>query len=600
MEYYRYAKDQYLNVPAEPGVYKYFNSKGTILYIGKAKNLKKRVSSYFTNTKQHNRKTYKLVQEVKYIEVTVVNTEFDALLLENGLIKENRPKYNILLKDDKTYPSILITNERFPKIYATRTIDPKLGEHFGPYTSVKAMNSVIELVQKLFHIRTCNLNLSKENIQKKKFKVCLEFHLGNCKAPCENLQTEQEYLEDIDNARQIIKGNVNKLKASYKEKMISASANMHFESAQLYKDRLALLDKFQTKTTIVNASLTNIDVFTIVQDQRHSYVNYLRIINGSIKVSDTFEVTSKMEETAPEILEFVIPVMQAKFQSNTSNILSNIALTIWNQTKIVVPKIGDKKKLIDLSLKNTLFFKREKEEIRRQASDRPDRILSTLKTDLKLKEIPTHIECFDNSNIQGTNPVASMVCFKDGKPSKKNYRKFNIKTVSGPDDFASMKEVVFRRYSRLKKQQKALPHLVVIDGGKGQLNAAVQALKELHLYGQLPIIGIAKKLEELYYPEDPLPLYISKKSESLKLLQQLRDEAHRFAITFHRSKRSKHAVASSLDKIKGIGDKTKSQLLMAFGSPSRIKDAELPQLEQLIGKKKAKLVIDFFAQKKES
>jgi excinuclease ABC subunit C len=600
MDYYRYRKDEYHKVPDEPGVYKYFNAQGTIIYVGKAKSLKKRVANYFTKTGQHNRKTARLVQEIAFIEITVVNTEFDALLLENGLIKENKPKYNILLKDDKTYPSILITKERFPKIYSTRNIDPNLGEYFGPFTSVKAMKSVIELVQKLFSIRTCNLALTSKNIERQKFKVCLEYHLGNCKGPCENLQTEEDYLEDIEAARQIIKGNVSKLKSSYKEKMQTAADMLSYESAQQYKDKLSLLERFQNKSTIVNPSLTNIDVVTIVQDQPYAYVNYLKIIDGTIKVSDTFEIRFKMDETTTEILEYVIPAMQNKFQSDSRNILSNVPLTIWNNTTVVVPEIGDKKKLIDLSIKNALIFKREREELRRSNNQRTHRVVDTLQKDLQLKHPPVHIECFDNSNIQGSNPVASMVCFKNGKPSKKDYRKFNIKTVVGPDDFGSMKEIIFRRYNRLKKEQRDLPQLIVIDGGKGQLNAAIESLKELELYGSIPIVGIAKRLEEIYYPEDPLPLFISKKSESLKLLQHLRDEAHRFAITFHRSKRSRNAITSSLDQIKGIGQVTKNQLLMAFGSVSRLENADLKQIEQVVGQKKAKLIKDFYSQKKES
>lgn len=599
MQFYRYNKADYLNVPEEPGVYKYFNKSGTIVYVGKAKNLKKRVANYFTKAGQHNRKTQKLVEEISFIEVTVVNSEFDALLLESGLIKENQPKYNILLKDDKSYPSIIITNERFPKIYSTRRIDPNKGEYFGPFTSVKAMNSVIELVQKLFFVRTCNLALSAENIHKKKFKVCLEYHLGNCKGPCENLQSEDNYLTEIQSARQIIKGNVTKIKTTYKLKMQEAASDLNYESAQLYKERLDILDKFQTKSTIVNADITETDVFTIVQDNKFSYVNYMKIQDGTIKVSDTFEIATRMDETVTEILEYVIPVMQNKFQSSSINILSNHEVRLWNDQIVTVPQIGDKKKLIDLSLKNALFFKRERDELRRTQSQKPNRVLSNLQDDLKLKELPIHIECFDNSNIQGTNPVASMVCFKNSKPSKKDYRKYNIKTVVGPDDFGSMKEIVFRRYSRLKKENKSLPQLIVIDGGKGQLNAATESLKELELYGDIPIIGIAKRLEEIYFPEDPFPLHISKKSESLKLLQHLRDEAHRFAITFHRSKRSKSATKSSLDDIKGIGQKSKEQLLIAFGSAARIENLTVSDLSQIVGTKKALLIKEYYKQKKE-
>lgn len=599
MQFYRYDKADYLKVPEEPGVYKYFNKSGTIVYVGKAKNLRKRVANYFTKAGQQNRKTQRLVQEISFIEVTVVNSEFDALLLESGLIKENQPKYNILLKDDKSYPSIIITNERFPKIYSTRRIEPDKGEYFGPFTSVKAMNSVIELVQKLFFVRTCNLALSKENIKKKKFKVCLEYHLGNCKGPCENLQSEESYLSDINSARQIIKGNVTKIKSTYKLKMLEAAEGLNFESAQLYKDRLDILDKFQTKSTIVNPDITDTDVFTIVQDEKYSYVNYMKIQDGTIKVSDTFEIATKMDETVTEILEYVIPVMQTKFQSSSVYILSNHEVHLWNEQVVIVPQIGDKKKLIDLSLKNALFFKRERDELRRSLSQKPNRILENLQSDLKLKELPAHIECFDNSNIQGTHPVASMVCFKNAKPSKKDYRKFNIKTIVGADDFGSMKEIVFRRYSRLKRENKSLPQLILIDGGKGQLNAATESLKELDLYGSIPIIGIAKRLEEIYYPDDPFPLHISKKSESLKLLQHLRDEAHRFAITFHRSKRSKSATTSSLDEIKGIGHKSKQQLLIAFGSASRIENLSVTDMAQIVGQKKALLIREYYKQKKE-
>ena len=599
MQYFRYQRDEYLNIPEEPGVYKYFNSTGTIIYVGKAKNLKKRVSSYFTKTNQHNRKTVRLVNEITYIEITIVNSEFDALLLENGLIKENQPKYNILLKDDKSYPSILISNDRFPKIYSTRRIDQDKGEYFGPYTSVKAMNSVIELVQKLYTIRTCSLQLSKENIQKKKFKVCLEYHLGNCKGPCVGLQSEEEYQQDIDAARQIIKGNVSKIKTNYKAQMQEAASQLNFESAQHYKSRLDILDKFQSKSTIVNTSITNVDVFTIIQDDNKNYINYLKILDGSITVSDTFEVTTKMDESIIEIMEYVIPTMQNKFQSSSKLILSNHEVVLWNNIYVEVPQIGDKKKLVDLSIKNALYFKREKDEQRRLKSQQPNRILKTLQNDLKLQELPIHIECFDNSNIQGTNPVASMVCFKNGKPSKKDYRKFNIKTVVGPDDFGSMREIVFRRYSRLIIEDSNLPQLIVIDGGKGQLNAACESLKEVGAYGKIPIIGIAKRLEEIYYPEDPFPLHIHKKSESLKLLQHLRDEAHRFAITFHRTKRSKSAVVSVLDQIKGIGPKSKNQLLIAFGSVKNIETASKTEIGQIIGSKKAEIVSQFFKTKKE-
>jgi excinuclease ABC subunit C len=599
MQFYRFGRNEYSNIPEEPGVYKYFNKQGTIIYVGKAKNLKKRVSSYFNKIKQNNRKTLKLVSEIASIEITIVNSEFDALLLENGLIKENQPKYNILLKDDKSYPSIVISNDRFPKIYATRRIDPSKGEYFGPFTSVKAMNSVIELVTKLFKIRTCNLLLSEKNIKSNKFKICLEYHLENCKGPCVGHQTESQYLEEINQARQIIKGNVGKIRSTYKEQMQKASDSFLFELAQSYKERLDILDKFQSKSTIVNPNISNTDVITIIQESKFNYINYMKISDGSIVVSDTFEVSSKFEETIEDILNYVIPVMQNKFQSTSKEILSNHSLILWNQSEVIVPQIGDKKKLIDLSIKNVLFFKKDKEEQRQLKKQKPQRLLKTLQDDLRLKYPPDHIECFDNSNIQGTNPVASMVCFKNAKPSKKDYRKFNIKTVDGPDDFGSMKEIVFRRYKRLLKEKLPLPKLIVIDGGKGQLNAAIQALKQLDIYGQIPVIGIAKRLEEIYYPEDPVPIHISKKSESLKVIQHLRDEAHRFAITFHRNKRSKNAFTSSLDSIRGIGPKTKEQLVLAYGSVRNIENSSKEELIQIVGAKKAQLLQDYFQQKKE-
>ena len=598
MEYFRFNPDQYLNIPEEPGVYKYFNKEGKIIYVGKAKNLKKRVSSYFSRTNQHNRKTQRLVHEIRFIEITIVNSEMDALLLENGLIKENQPKYNILLKDDKSFPSILITNDHFPKIYSTRKIDSSLGEYYGPYTSVKGMKSLLELVRKLYKIRTCNLALTQENISKNKFKVCLEYHIGNCKGPCEGLQSLDDYQSEIDHARQIIKGNVNKIKSIYKEQMQDAAAALNFESAQQIKDQLELLEKFQSKSAIVNPKVSNTDVITIIQDVGSCYVNYLKIDEGAIIVSDTFEVKIRMDESIEEIIDYVLPSMQTKFNSTSTNILSNYQVTLWNGIETSLPIIGDKKTLVDLSIKNALYLKREKEEQKRLKTDQSNRILETLQKDLRLKALPKHIECFDNSNIQGSDPVASMVCFKNGKPSKKDYRKFNIKTIIGPDDFGSMKEIVFRRYKRLIEEEQSLPDLIVIDGGKGQLNAATESLKQLDIYSQVPIIGIAKRLEEIYYPEDQYPLLISKKSESLKILQHLRDEAHRFAITFHRDKRSKSAITSELDNIKGIGDLSKKQLLIAFGSVKRIQSGSLKQLTEVIGEAKAVIVFNYFNEKR--
>jgi len=586
MKFQRFSRDEYLRLPEKPGIYKFLNKHQDIIYVGKAKSLKKRVASYFTKANLDNRKTYKLVSEIRQIEFVIVSSEFDALLLENNLIKEHQPRYNILLKDDKSFPSVCITREPFPRIYATRRIDHKLGDYFGPYTSVKAMNSVLDLIRKLYKIRTCKYNLSKSNIAKNKFKVCLEYHIGNCLGPCEGLQKEDDYLEDIENVRQILKGKFRIVSKLYKEKMSEAAANLNFELAHSFKEKLVLLEKFQIKSLIVNQKITDTDVFTIVAgDNEVIFINYMKIENGAIVNSETIEVKKKIEEENQDIFRYSIFDLRKKYNSENPSILTNIEIEPWEGVESVVPKIGDKKKLIDLSYKNALFYKKEK--LSRNSTHSNNAVLQQLMTDLRLKDLPNHIECFDNSNIQGTNPVASMVYFRNGKPSKSNYRKYNIKTVVGPDDFASMKEVVGRRYSYLKKKGLELPDLIVIDGGKGQLNAACNALRELHLYGDIPIVGIAKRLEEIYYPEDQVPIHISKKSSSLKLLQRIRDEAHRFAITFHRQKRGKQSVKSSLDSIKGIGASTRDKLLSEYGSTKRIQYANKEDLDNLIGSSKA-------------
>ncbi|WP_420316887.1 excinuclease ABC subunit UvrC [Ekhidna sp.] len=590
MQAHRYSRKDYLKLPDKPGVYKFFDSQGIIIYLGKAKNLKKRVSSYFTKANLDNRKTYKLVSEIREIEYVIVSSEFDALLLENNLIKEHQPRYNILLKDDKSFPSICVTNERFPKIYSTRRIDHSKGDYFGPYTSVKAMNGVLDLIRKLHKIRTCKYNLSEENIRKKKFKICLEYHIGNCLGPCEGLQSESDYLKDIEEAKKILKGKTGIVGKSYKQKMQTAAEKLKYELAQSYKEKLNLLEKFQSKSLIVNQKITGTDVFTMTQSEKGNslFINYMKIEHGAIVNSETIEVKKKIEEVNKDIFRFAIFDLRKKYSSNNPFILTNIHVEEWEGIEIIVPKIGDKKKLIDLSYKNALYFKKERHS---QQSIQPNEsILKKLKEDLQLSELPVHIECFDNSNTQGSNPVASMVCFKDGKPSKKDYRKFNIKTVIGPDDFASMKEVVGRRYSYLKEEKINYPNLIIIDGGKGQLSAACEALKSLDIYGQIPIVGIAKRLEEIYFPEDSLPIHISKKSPSLKLIQHLRDEAHRFAITFHRQKRSKSSLVSGLDGIRGIGDKTKSQILQEFGSVERLKQSSQKDLIELIGASKASFI----------
>lgn len=588
MEFQRFDRDEYLRLPNRPGIYKFFDDANTIIYVGKAKDLRKRVASYFTKSNLENRKTYRLVSEIKLIEFVIVQSEFDALLLENNLIKENQPRYNILLKDDKSFPSICITNERFPRIYSTRRIDPALGEYFGPYTSVKAMNSVLDLLRKLNTIRTCKYNLSENNIKQKKYKVCLEFHIGNCLGPCEGRQEESDYLKDIESAKSILKGKVGIVQKTYREKMRKASDELKFEVAQNFKVKLDLLEKFQSKTTIVNQKITNTDVFTLVSDEKAVFINYLKIQTGAIVNSETVEVKRKMGETNEEVLRFTMFDLRKKYKSENPEVLVNTEVQGWDGIDIVIPQIGDKKHLLDLSLRNALFFRKEKRT--RVINTSSEDILNRLMDDMRLPDVPSHIECFDNSNIQGSNPVASMVCFRNGKPSKRDYRKFNIKTVVGPDDFASMKEVVGRRYHHLKTEDLPFPNLVVIDGGKGQLNAACDALRELGIYGQIPIIGIAKRLEEIYFPEDEIPIFISKKSTSLKLIQQLRDEAHRFAITFHRQKRSKDSVRSSLDGVQGIGEKTKQKLLKHFKSIKRIKEADIEDLTEVVGTSKTQAI----------
>lgn len=588
-------------LPGDAGVYKFLDKEGILLYVGKAKNLKNRVSSYFNKSGQHNRKTINLVKQINSIDYTVVNSEFDALLLENNLIKNHQPKYNILLKDDKTYPYICITNEPFPKLVITRKLEKKQGKFYGPFTSIKAMNAVVELLRELYTIRTCNLHLSTENIQSNKFKLCLEYHLGNCKAPCENLQTEDDYLKDIEHAKEILKGNIQIVKTHLKELMQAYAEKLEFEKAELYKQKLLLLDKFQSRSLVVNPNkIIDTDVFSIASNETHSYINFLKIKNGAIIHTQNLEVKKKLDETEEEILTLVAFSLRDAIDSTAPEIITNLPLNISDEKFInTIPKIGDKKKLLTLSQKNVLYYKKEKaqQQLLKQGKDKSKFVLQELQQVLRMKELPTHIECFDNSNIQGTHPVASMVYFNNGMPYKKGYRHFNIKTVVGPDDFASMKEIVYRRYRRLLDEQSELPQLIVIDGGKGQLSAACEALQELNLYGKITIIGIAKKLEEIYFPEDSIPLHISKKSPALKLLQKTRDEAHRFAIEFHRNKRSNDSLHSELEFIEGIGEKTITSLLRKFKTVSNVASASIKELETIVGKAKAQLIIEYFTTK---
>ena len=584
-------KDQLASLPDSPGVYRYYNKEGVLIYVGKAKSLKKRVSSYFNKQSQYSRKTEKLVSEIARMEFTLANTEFDALLLENNLIKQNQPKYNILLKDDKTFPYICILKERFPRIISTRKYIPKQGEYFGPYSSVGAMNSVLELVRQLYSIRTCSLLLSQENIGDKKFKVCLEYHIGNCKGPCEGLQDEASYNEEIAQARNVLKGNMSIVEDHFQTQMRFAAERLEFERAAFFKSKLEKLEKFQTKSLVVNRKLTDIDVVTIASSETDAFVNYLQIKEGAIVFSKNLEIKKKLDESDDDLLSMAVQELRSEYHSSNPEVYTNLALTVKSdQFENVVPQIGDKKKLVDLSLKNALYLKREREISKEEKKSKKNEVLHIMMKDLRLMQYPKIIECFDNSNFQGTNPVASMVRFVEGKPDKKGYRHFNIKTVVGPDDFASMKEIVGRRYKRIMEEQGEYPQLIIVDGGKGQLSSACDALKELGLYGKIPIVGIAKKLEEIYYPEDPLPLLISKKSPALLLIQRVRDEAHRFGITFHRLKRSNSTFVTELENIPGIGKKTADKLLAHFKSFKKIKEASEEELIAIAGEKVAKAI----------
>lgn len=581
-------KEAIQRLPDSPGVYRFYNSDHELIYIGKAKSLKKRVNSYFTKAAGVNRKTLKLVSEIAGIEYTVSETEFDALLLENNFIKQNQPKYNILLKDDKTFPYICVLNERFPRIIYTRKYHPEQGEYFGPYSSVSAMKNVLDLVRKLYSIRTCSLMLTQQNIEQQKFKVCLEYHIGNCKAPCIGAQNEQEYQEEIEQARHILKGNLSIVHQYFKNQMQDAATNMEFERAQKYKERLSTLERFQSKSMVVNRSLTDIDVLTITSTETYAYINYLQVKEGAIVFSKSVEVKKKLDETDEEILAFAAQELRA---GNNSTVYSNIPITLLDEhVENIIPKIGDKKKLVSLSLRNALELKNEKDILREGKKSKYLETLTVLQKDLQLTALPLVIECFDNSNFQGSNPVASMVRFVNGKADKKNYRHYNIKTVTGPDDFASMKEIVGRRYKRILEEAAQLPDLILVDGGKGQLSSACEALKELGVYGKIPVAGIAKKLEEIYYPEDPIPLHINKKSPGLLLLQQIRDEAHRFAINFHRQKRSKSTIKTEIEQLHGIGKGTANKLLRHFKSVKKIREAPIEEIETLIGRRKAEIV----------
>jgi len=587
---------QLQTLPNNPGVYQYYDKDGKLLYVGKAKNLKKRILSYFNKT-QDNAKTKVLVKKIATIKHIVVPTETDALLLENNLIKQYQPKYNVRLKDDKTYPWICIKREAFPRIFPTRNKINDGSEYFGPYTNFKTVNTIIDLIKKLYALRTCNYELTQTNIRAEKFKVCLEYHIKNCKGACQGYETETEYDQKIIGIRKILKGNFKDSLYDFRKIMQQYAEKLEFEEAQKIKEKINILESYQAKSTIVNPTISNVDVFSIVSDDSFAYINFLQIVHGAIIRSHTMEIKKKLDETDQQLLELAIIEIRERFHLDTKEILLPFELNLGEKIKITIPKLGDKKRLLDLSERNAKFFRIEQlKQIKIIDPERHiNRLMTQMKTDLRLSVEPRHIECFDNSNIQGTNPVSACVVFKDGKPSKKDYRHFNIKTVEGPNDFASMEEVIFRRYSRLLEENQPLPDLIIIDGGKGQLSSALKSLEQLNLRGKIAVIGIAKRLEELFYPGDPYPLYLDKKSETLKVIQHLRNEAHRFGITFHRQKRSNNALKTSIESIPGIGEKTMISLIQHFRSVKRLSKATEQQIAEVIGKAKAKKVFDFYS-----
>ncbi len=590
-------KIQVQTLPESPGVYQYYDKNGRILYVGKAKNLKKRVTSYF-NKKHDSNRIEVMVKKICDIKHIVVASETDALLLENNLIKKYQPRFNVMLKDDKTYPWICIKNERFPRVFPTRRLIKDGSEYYGPYTNFKTVNTLLELIKGLYQLRTCNYDLSLEKINKDKYKVCLEYHLGNCKGPCEARQTEAEYNTNIAAIREIVKGNFKESLQQFREQMKDHAGRMEFEDAQQIKNKIDVLENYQAKSTVVNPKITEVDVFSIVSDEGYGYVNFLQIFHGAIIRSHTIEMKKKLDESDKELLELGIIEIRQRFNSTSKEIYVPFKVEVGEDVKITIPQLGDKKKIIEFSIRNARYYRQEQfKQMKIVDPDRHvNRIMAQMKLDLRLSEEPRHIECFDNSNIQGTNPVAACVVFKNGKPSKNDYRKFNIKTVEGPDDFASMEEVVFRRYKRLINEGEPLPQLIIVDGGKGQLSSGLKALEELGLRGKIAIIGIAKRLEEIYYPGDSVPMYLDKKSETLKIIQQLRNEAHRFGITFHRNKRSKTALNTELESIPGVGDKTVVELLTHFRSLKRIKEVALEDLTQVIGAARAIKIYNYYHQ----
>jgi len=584
-------------IPHEPGVYRFIDEKDTVIYVGKAKNLKKRLSSYFGEKKHQQFKTKALVRNAVKFEYTIVETEHDALLLENTLIKKFMPRYNVMLKDGKTYAYIVVKKERFPRVFFTRRVFKDGSTYFGPYTSKHRANIILDIIKKLFKLRTCNLNLTEKNVDEGKFKVCLEYHIKNCLGPCVGFESQEAYDEKIRQVKNILKGQISPVRDWLKSKIQECAEKLEFEEAQYYKERLDTLTDYQSKSTVVNTSIKDSDVFSIRVEEEMAYVSYLKIINGALVNSDNLELKMNLNDDPDDLLVFSINYLREKFNSISPEVILSKRITLIDNVQVTVPQRGDKKHLLDLAEKNLKYYmlQKRKESINSIKKQTPaERILKTMQEDLQMDELPFHIECFDNSNIQGSDPVASCVVFKNAKPSKKDYRKFNIKTVVGPDDFASMKEVVARRYKRLKEEKQPLPQLIIIDGGKGQLSAAYEIIKDLGLDGKITLIGIAKRLEEIYFPGDSIPLYINKKSETLKLIQHLRNEAHRFAITFHRDQRSKNALGTELTNIQGIGEKISTDLLRHFGSVKRVKDASAENIEIHFGKGIAKKIKNYF------
>jgi excinuclease ABC subunit C len=596
-KYFSHLEGIIRSLPHKPGVYQFFDDKNRIIYIGKAKDLKKRVGSYFVKINAISGKVQMLVRRITDIRYIVVDTEQDAFLLENNLIKKYQPHYNVALKDDKTFPWICIKNEPFPRVFHTRHVIKDGSVYFGPYASGRLMHTLMDLTRQLFPLRTCNLSLSEKNIGARKFRVCLEYHLGNCKGPCEGFQSKEDYDQSVASIREIIKGNISTVVHQLKDLMMEYAAGLEFEKAQVVKEKLDLLDKYQSKSTVVNPSISNVDVFSIISDATTAYVNFMKVMNGAIIQVHTVEMHKKLDETNAELLMLAVTDIRQRFESQSPELILPFPVEYnISGVTVTIPKIGDKKKLLELSERNVKYYQVERERQKEMVDPehKSKRILEQAMKDLRMTEPPVHIECFDCSNIQGDYPVAAMVCFKNARPDKSEYRHFNIRNVEGPNDFASMEEIIHRRYKRLIEEKKPVPQLIIVDGGKGQLNAAITSLQKLNLMGKITVIGIAKKLEEIYYPNDPLPMYLDKKSETLRLIQHMRDEAHRFGITHHRRRREKGTVRSVLTAIEGIGNSNAQQLLWKFRSVKNIKAASLEELQEVVGKSKGRIVYEYF------